>query len=160
MSKLDNEVCLVTGATRGIGKAIAISLARAGGKVIGTATSDEGASAIDGYFRECGFEGRGVVLNVVDSDAVSTLVREISAEHGAPTVLVNNAGITRDNCLSRKQSLPERHDQSQTGQDRQHYLGGGGVGQPGPEQLCSRQSGHDRIYQITGRRGRHTGRNG
>lgn len=101
MSKLDNEVCLVTGATRGIGKAIAIALARAGGKVIGTATSDEGASAIDGYFRECGFEGRGVVLNVVDSDAVSILVGEISAKHGAPTVLVNNAGITRDNLLMR-----------------------------------------------------------
>lgn len=99
--KLDNEVCLVTGATRGIGKATATALARAGGVVIGTATSDRGASIIDGYFSERGLSGSGAVLNVVDSAAVTELVDKVRRERGAPTVLINNAGITRDNLLLR-----------------------------------------------------------
>lgn len=101
MINLDSQICLVTGATRGIGKAIAIALARAGGTVIGTATSAEGASAIDGYLAENSFEGTGAVLDVVDTAAVAETVDGITRERGAPTVLVNNAGITRDNLLLR-----------------------------------------------------------
>lgn len=101
MHGIDNEVCLVTGATRGIGKAIAIALARAGGKVVGTATTERGAAAIERYFAECGYQGSGAVLDVADSSAVAELVGTIASEKGAPAILVNNAGITRDNLLMR-----------------------------------------------------------
>ena len=93
------RVALVTGATRGIGKAIANELARACHKVIGTATSDAGAATITENLRAAG--GTGIRLDVSDVEAVRERLAAIVSEHGAPTILVNNAGITRDNLMMR-----------------------------------------------------------
>tara|TARA_B100000683_G_scaffold258001_1_gene280176 strand:- start:410 stop:1150 length:741 start_codon:yes stop_codon:yes gene_type:complete len=95
----ESRVALVTGATRGIGKAIAQELARAGHTVIGTATSDAGAETITSHLSEWG--GTGIRLDVSDSEAVKAAISEITEEYGAPTILVNNAGITRDNLMMR-----------------------------------------------------------
>ena len=95
----ESRVALVTGATRGIGKAIAQELARAGHTVIGTATSDAGAETITSHLSEWG--GVGKRLDVSDSEAVKAAIGEITEEHGASTILVNNAGITRDNLMMR-----------------------------------------------------------
>lgn len=101
MASLSNEICLVTGATRGIGRAIAAALGGAGATVVGTATSDDGAAAISGHLAEQGITGRGARLDVTSSDAVSELVGAVTEEYGAPSIVVNNAGITRDNLLLR-----------------------------------------------------------
>ncbi|HET7865136.1 MAG TPA: 3-oxoacyl-ACP reductase FabG [Burkholderiaceae bacterium] len=93
-SSSDMHVALVTGASRGIGRAIAVALAARGLKVIGTATTEAGAVALDKELAELG--GRGVVLNVTDGAAVQTAIDTVVADHGALHVLVNNAGITRD----------------------------------------------------------------
>ena len=98
---LDNQVALVTGATRGIGKAIAESLAEMNALVIGTATSEKGAEQIDHYFADQKIKGKGLVLNVTDPNSINTLMKTIVAEYQTPTILVNNAGITRDNLLMR-----------------------------------------------------------
>ena len=95
----ESRVALVTGATRGIGKAIAQELARAGHTVIGTATSDAGAETITSHLSEWG--GAGIRLDVSDSEAVKAAIAQIAKAHGAPTILVNNAGITRDNLVMR-----------------------------------------------------------
>ncbi|EKF75205.1 3-oxoacyl-ACP reductase [Alcanivorax hongdengensis A-11-3] len=94
----DKKVALVTGASRGIGRAIAEALVEAGFFVIGTATSDNGAQAIG---QALGDNGAGRVLNVADSDSVTETIKAINEEFGAPLVLVNNAGITRDNIMLR-----------------------------------------------------------
>jgi 3-oxoacyl-[acyl-carrier protein] reductase len=96
---LDGEVALVTGASRGIGAAIAERLAASGAKVIGTATSDAGAQAIGARLAEHG--GAGRVLNVTDGKAVDALIESIGTEFGPVSILVNNAGITRDQLLMR-----------------------------------------------------------
>jgi 3-oxoacyl-[acyl-carrier protein] reductase len=92
---------LVTGASRGIGRAIAEALAGAGFAVIGTATSSAGAEQITARFVEKNFVGQGMVLNVNDTASISLLLKEVDENFGAPTVLVNNAGITKDNILLR-----------------------------------------------------------
>jgi 3-oxoacyl-[acyl-carrier protein] reductase len=95
---LEGKIALVTGATRGIGKAIATALVEQGATVIGTATSESGAQSISDYL---GANGKGWVLDVSSSDSVDAVIKEITTEYGAPTVLVNNAGITRDNLMMR-----------------------------------------------------------
>lgn len=97
----ESKVALVTGASRGIGAAIAMELGRAGTKVIGTATSEKGAQAISARLAEAGIEGEGMVLNVTDGDSVATLLKAVQEKYGAPQILVNNAGITKDNLLMR-----------------------------------------------------------
>lgn len=101
---LAQEVALVTGASRGIGQCIAHSLARQGARVIGTATTENGAQAITQRFAEAGLPGRGLVLNVADQDSVDHALKDIEGHEGAVTILVNNAGITRDNLLMRMKS--------------------------------------------------------
>jgi len=98
---LEGKVALVTGATRGIGRAIALSLGEQGATVVGTATSENGAETISSFLNEAGINGKGVMLNVTDADAIEAVVSAIETEFGAPDVLVNNAGITRDNLLMR-----------------------------------------------------------
>ena len=98
MSKpLEGEIALVTGASRGIGKAIAETLAADGVTVIGTATSESGAEKITEYLQEAG--GKGMCLNVADADSIAAVLKQIADEAGAISILVNNAGITRDNLL-------------------------------------------------------------
>ena len=99
--ELHGEVALVTGATRGIGRAIALELGRAGALVVGTATSAEGAARIGASLAEAGVRGDGLQLDVTDAAAVEAVVRDIETRHGAITILVNNAGITRDGLLLR-----------------------------------------------------------
>ncbi|WP_208646957.1 3-oxoacyl-ACP reductase FabG [Shewanella livingstonensis] len=95
---LDGKIALVTGASRGIGRAIAESLVQAGAMVIGTATSEKGAAAIQDYLGDKGF---GMVLNVTDSQSVADLYSQIKEKAGEVDILINNAGITRDNLLMR-----------------------------------------------------------
>ena len=95
---LAGEVALVTGATRGIGAAIANALAAAGATVVGTATSESGAAAISATLAG---NGRGIVLNIADEESVQTAIKDIQGNEGSPSIVVNNAGITRDNLLMR-----------------------------------------------------------
>lgn len=101
MINLEGKITLVTGASRGIGKAIAELLGKAGATVIGTATSESGANLISEYFKEAGINGVGKVLNVTETDSIDGLIKDINNEFGAITILVNNAGITRDNLMLR-----------------------------------------------------------
>jgi 3-oxoacyl-[acyl-carrier protein] reductase len=101
MNTLANETAFVTGATRGIGKAIALELGKRGARVVGTATSAAGAAAIDAYLQEAGITGRGVVLDVSDAVAVESCLKEVEGKEGTPSILVNNAGVTRDGLLMR-----------------------------------------------------------
>lgn len=98
---LTDEIALVTGATRGIGRAIAEALGQAGATVIGTGTRAAGAKAIHQRLQEAGYVGTGMVLDVADPDAVGKVVEQVRTEYGDPTILVNNAAIVRDNLLLR-----------------------------------------------------------
>ncbi len=100
-NSLEGEVALVTGASRGIGQAIALALGKMGATVVGTATSDKGAAAISAYFSEQGIKGQGMSLNVTDADSVAQVMAAITEAFAAPSILINNAGITRDNLLMR-----------------------------------------------------------
>jgi 3-oxoacyl-[acyl-carrier protein] reductase len=97
----DTSIALVTGASRGIGKAIALELGRQGMQVVGTATTQDGADRISAYLEENSIKGKGFAANVSDDESVASLIAAVNEEFGAPTILVNNAGITRDNLLMR-----------------------------------------------------------
>ncbi len=98
---LENEIALVTGASRGIGRAIALELGRAGAAVIGTATSSAGAENISAYLHDSGVKGTGMLLDVTAPASIEAVMAAIQKDYGAPSILVNNAGITRDNLLMR-----------------------------------------------------------
>ena len=98
---LQGQIALVTGASRGIGQAIALELGRHGATVIGTATTDSGAQTISAYMDAAGIKGTGVALNVNESAQVDQVLAEIRKQFGEISILVNNAGITRDNLLAR-----------------------------------------------------------
>jgi len=98
---LNEKLVLVTGASRGIGRAIALTLGNAGASVIGTATSDEGAANISKIFTENNISGKGMKLNVTDNEQITDLIKSITEDYGSVDILINNAGITRDNILIR-----------------------------------------------------------
>ena len=98
---LDGKLVLVTGASRGIGKAIALTLGRAGATIIGTATTESGADDISKVFAEKNISGKGMKLNVTNNEQISDLVKTVNEDFGSFDILVNNAGITRDNILLR-----------------------------------------------------------
>ena len=101
MDNIEGQIALVTGASRGIGQAIARHLAKQGATVFGTATSASGAMAISQYLTDVGNKGKGLALDVNDAAGVNALIDSIQKEFGAVMILVNNAGITRDNLLMR-----------------------------------------------------------
>ena len=113
MSEGSQSVALVTGASRGIGKAIALELASQDYRVIGTATTNEGAEKISDYLKSMDASGQGMCVNVAEEQSVSDLIETIASKFSIPTVLVNNAGITRDNLLMRMKE-PEWHDVIET----------------------------------------------
>ena len=98
---LQDKVALVTGATRGIGRAIALTLGREGATVIGTATTDAGADSITQALAEAGIAGRGVALDVAELSSIEAVLEQITTDFGAPLIVVNSAGITRDNLMLR-----------------------------------------------------------
>ena len=98
---LENEVAFVSGASRGIGKEIALALGAQGAIVVGTATSENGAENISNYLKDNDIKGKGMVMNVTDQDSITDTVKAISEGFGTPTILINNAGITRDNLVMR-----------------------------------------------------------
>jgi len=118
---LTDKIALVTGASRGIGKSVAMILAQAGAQVVGTATSDAGAQKIAANFEGAGLPGHGFVVDVGDPDAIAKLVSEVEKKVGAPNILVNNAAITRDNLFLRMKES-EWHDVIRTNLDAMFHL--------------------------------------
>lgn len=98
---MENKITLITGASRGIGQAIAIKMGQSGAVVIGTATTENGASAINQYLEKSGIKGMGIALNVNDAEQINHTLQTIREKFGEVEILVNNAGITRDNLLVR-----------------------------------------------------------
>jgi len=98
---LENKITLVTGASRGIGQAIALKLGQLGAVVIGTATTESGANTINQYFEKAGIKGMGITLNVNDTEQINNTIQIIREKFGEVEILINNAGVTRDNLLVR-----------------------------------------------------------
>jgi 3-oxoacyl-[acyl-carrier protein] reductase len=98
---LENEIAFVSGASRGIGMEIALELGRQGAVVVGTATSGSGAESISKYLKEKDIKGMGVAMNVTEQASIDAALKQVEDAYGAPSILVNNAGITRDNLLMR-----------------------------------------------------------
>ena len=98
---LDGKLVLVAGASRGIGKAIALTLGRAGATVIGTATTESGSDNISKIFADNKVSGKGIKLNVTDNEQIASLIKSVNEDFGSIDILINNAGITRDNILLR-----------------------------------------------------------
>lgn len=98
---IQNKVALVTGASRGLGKAISMQLAKAGAIIVGVDYNEEGASNITSFINELGIKGRGFVMDVTKQETIESAMEKIIQEYGAPSILVNNAGITRDNLMMR-----------------------------------------------------------
>ena len=98
---LENEIAFVSGASRGIGKEIALELGREGATVIGTATSESGAENISNYLKENDIKGIGLMMNVTDQASIDAALKQTAESFAAPSILINNAGITRDNLLMR-----------------------------------------------------------
>ncbi len=98
---LSEKIAIVTGASRGIGQAVAFELGKMGATVVGTATSDKGADAISEFFTSNDIKGKGMKLDVSDQESIDAVLKAVTDEFGVPTILVNNAGITRDNLLMR-----------------------------------------------------------
>ena len=101
MNQFENQVAVVTGASRGIGRAIAATLGQSGATVVGTATTQEGAERIQAFFQEQGIQGAGAVLNVTDDQSIADFHQFVTQSFEVPSILVNNAGITRDGLLMR-----------------------------------------------------------
>ena len=171
---IEGRVALVTGASRGIGRATARALALQGALVVGTATTEPGAGAVSERLRAISPEARGLVLDVADPASVQALFATLSEAKTPPTILVNNAGITRDNLFARMkpdewdvrvgdQSLlpllglqggDTWHDAGALGAHPQHRFGRWPDRQPGAGELCCGQVRHDRIREIPGEGGR------
>ena len=98
---MENKIALITGASRGIGEAIAVKLGQTGAIVIGTATTENGVNAINHYLQQANIQGMGIVLNVNDAEQINGALQIIREKFGDVEILVNNAGITRDNLLVR-----------------------------------------------------------
>ena len=98
---LSEKIAIVTGASRGIGQAVAFELGKMGATVIGTATSDKGADAISDFFAKNEIKGKGMTLDVSNQESIDAVLKDVTDEFGTPTILVNNAGITRDYLLMR-----------------------------------------------------------
>lgn len=98
---MENKITLVTGASRGIGQAIALKLGQLGAVVIGTATTESGANTINQYFEKAGIKGMGITLNVNDTEQINNTIQIIREKFGEVEILINNAGVTRDNLLVR-----------------------------------------------------------
>jgi len=169
---LNGEIALVSGASRGIGAAIAERLGREGARVIGTATTAEGAARITENLSERG--GRGAVLDVTSQESIDALISDIEGKEGAIGILCNNAGITRDGLLLRmkqddwdavmqtnlasvfrlSKAVLRGMMKARKGRIVSHYFGGRPDRQSRPGQLCRVQGRHPRFHQVSGPGGR------